>query len=241
MGFRSKTMKSQIYCWAKLLLICLCCIGSTSKTTYAQDATLPEGFVHIHEVIPNIVYDIRYFSTYNFVGKPIDGYQKGVAILSEPAAMALKKVQEALNRQELGLVIYDAYRPQRAVNHFIRWARVPGDTLTKAAFYPDLPKSRLFQLGYIASRSGHSRGSTVDLSIIDLASGAPLDMGSTFDFFGKVSHHKTAQINEEQKANRLLLKQTMMQFGFLPYSEEWWHYTLSSEPYPETYFDFLVR
>lgn len=226
-----------LLCGVLLLLVNL---GQADKL-HAQETDLPQGFVYIHELIPDIQYDIRYFSAYNFVGKPIDGYKRGVAILSEPAALALKQVQADLQQQHLGLLVYDAYRPQSAVNHFIRWAKVPGDTLMKASFYPDIPKSQLFQRGYIASRSGHSRGSTIDLSIIDLQTGNPLDMGGTFDFFGPVSHQVTSEINATQKANRLILKEAMMKHGFTPYAEEWWHFTLSPEPYPDTYFDFPVQ
>lgn len=215
--------------------------GFFLSSAQENKSALPDGFVYIHQLIPNIQYDIRYYGDYNFVGRPIKGYKRGVAILSLPAATALKKVQDQLNQAQLGLVIYDAYRPQRAVNDFIRWAKIPADTMMKAAFYPDVPKSQLFQLGYIASRSGHSRGSTVDLSLIDLSTAEPVDMGSPFDFFGSISHQNTTAITERQKANRALLKKVMMRHGFLPYSEEWWHFTLKDEPYPDTYFDFLVQ
>ncbi|MUP47004.1 peptidase M15 [Gramella sp. BOM4] len=206
-----------------------------------QDKGLPEGFVYLDEKIPGIVYNIRYAGSHNFIGKPVDGYLKPQAILSEPAANALLKVQEELIQNDLMLKIFDAYRPQQAVNHFIDWARDEGDTLMKSEFYPDIPKSRLFQLGYIASQSGHSRGSTVDLTLIDATTCKELDMGSTYDFFGEISHHNASGINEDQKKNRLLLKNMMMKHGFRPYSEEWWHYTYKPEPYPNTYFDVPVK
>ena len=225
-----------------LVAICLFYMGlGTASFVKAQEAELPQGFVYIHELIPDIQYDIRYFSSYNFIGKPIDGYEKGVAILSEPAALALQKVQAELKEKGLGLLVYDAYRPQTAVNHFIRWAKQPEDTLMKAAFYPEVPKSRLFELGYIAARSGHSRGSTIDLSVLDLSTGEPLDMGGTFDFFGSISHQGAQGITRAQEANRRILKDAMMKQGFEPNPKEWWHFNLAPEPYPDTYFDFPVQ
>ncbi|MCP9199739.1 M15 family metallopeptidase [Gramella sp. GC03-9] len=207
----------------------------------AQEKSLSDGFVYLDEKIPGIVYDIRYAGSNNFIGKPVSGYHKPQAILSEPAADALLKVQEELIQKDLMLKIFDAYRPQQAVDHFIRWARDKEDTLMKAQFYPDIPKSRLFQLGYIASRSGHSRGSTVDLTLVDANTCKELDMGSPYDFFGKISHHSAPGISETQKKNRLLLKSMMMKHGFRPYAEEWWHYTYKLETYPDTYFDFPVE
>ncbi|NGM60660.1 M15 family metallopeptidase [Sphingobacterium sp. SGG-5] len=226
----------------KILLIAgLLFIGLFSSAQPTDTLTLPKGFVYIHDVIPNIVYDIRYYSDYNFMGRRVDGYEQPVAILSIPATQALQKVQKELNKNGLGLKIFDAYRPQTAVNHFIRWSRIPTDTLMKSVFYPDLAKPKLFQLGYIASHSGHSRGSTVDLTIINLQTGQDLDMGAPFDFFGEISHHDSRQVTAQQQANRQLLKNIMMRHGFQPYSEEWWHYTLRAEPFPEIYFDFKVR
>lgn len=207
----------------------------------AQEKELPKGFVYVKEYIPDIKLDIRYAGSNNFVGKPVKTYHKPVAILSKPAAEALKKVQKDLMQQDYCLKIFDAYRPQSAVNHFIEWARNPADTLNKARFYPEVAKKDLFELGYIASKSGHSRGSTIDLTIVDVKTGKELAMGSTYDFFGNISHHNTDKITKEQKANRSLLKRTMIKNGFRPYPEEWWHYTLRDEPYPETYFNFPVQ
>ena len=211
------------------------------NTGLAQEKNLHKDFVYIKEQIPDIKLDIRYAGSNNFIGKPVNSYQKPVGILSKPATEALEKVQNDLMSQGYCLKIFDAYRPQTAVNHFIEWARNPADTLTKAKFYPEVAKKDLFQLGYIASKSGHSRGSTIDLTIMDAKTGKELDMGSGYDFFGDISHHNTDKITKEQKANRSLLKRIMIKNGFRPYQEEWWHYTLRNEPYPETYFDFPVR
>lgn len=207
----------------------------------AQDKALPEGFVYLHQMIPGIELDIRYAGENNFLGKPVNGYNRPVAILSRPAAEALAKVQNELMKQGLCLKIFDAYRPQIAVDHFVMWARDAADTLAKQKFYPDVPKSELFQKGYIASKSGHSRGSTIDLTITDAETKEELDMGSSYDFFGIISHHDSSQPTKEQKANREMLKSLMMKHGFHPYPEEWWHYTLRNEPYPETYFEFPVE
>ncbi len=198
-------------------------------------------FVYIHEIIPDVQYDIRYFTTDNFMGKRIDGYNNPVALLTGEAATALKKVQAELNNQGLELKVFDAYRPQKAVNHFIRWARVPEDTLTKRKYYPDVDKKDLFERGYIAEKSGHTRGSTLDLTIINLATGQELDMGSPWDFFGEISHQGTDLITEKQTSNRNLLLEVMKKHGFRPYANEWWHYTLENEPYPDTYFDFDIQ
>ena len=225
-------MKSLTY-----LLIFIISISSS----LAQQNRLQEGFVYVKEKIPNIKLEIRYAGSDNFIGKPVNAYNKPVAILTEEAANALEKAQKDLMEQGYCLKIFDAYRPQTAVNHFIEWARKPEDTLTKQQFYPNIAKKDLFQLGYIATKSGHSRGSTIDLTIIDAQTGKEIDMGSNYDFFGDISHHSTNKITEEQKANRSLLKRIMIKNGFRPYPEEWWHYTLRNEPYPKTYFDFPVQ
>lgn len=207
----------------------------------AQENKMPEGFVYLHEIIPDLELDIRYAGYNNFIGKPVSGYEKPVAIISIPAGKALAKVQKELKDKGYCLKIFDAYRPQTAVNNFIEWARNPADTLTKKEFYPEVDKKDLFQLGYIATKSGHSRGSTIDLTIIDAETKKELDMGSPYDFFGSISHHSSNAITSVQKANRELLKNTMGKYGFLPYPEEWWHYTLRNEPYPNTFFDFKVE
>ncbi len=184
---------------------------------------------------------MRYYGSDNFIGKRIDGYHNPKSFHTKEAAYALNKVQLELNKKGLSLKIFDSYRPQRAVNHFIRWAKVLEDTIMKRQYYPNVKKKDLFDLGYIAERSGHSRGSTVDLTIIELINGAELDMGSSFDFFGRKSHHSYKDITDKQKENRVLLKSIMEKYGFKPYSEEWWHYTLANEPFPDTYFDFPVK
>ena len=202
---------------------------------------LPEGFVYIDEVIPDVIYDIRYAGNHNFIGKPIAGYEKPQAILSEPAAEALAKVQKELIQKDYMLKVFDAYRPQRAVDEFVEWARDESDTLMKHEFYPDVAKRNLFELGYIASKSGHSRGSTVDLTIVHVENCEEVDMGGPYDFFGEISHHASQKISPEQKKNREILRLAMRKYGFRSYSEEWWHYTYDAEPYPDTYFNFPVR
>jgi D-alanyl-D-alanine dipeptidase len=210
-------------------------------TLFPKKHNLPDGFVYVDDHIPGILLDIRYFGEDNFVGARVDGYKGPFAILSREAADALAKVQADVTSQGLTLLIYDAYRPQKAVDHFKAWLQNPDDTKTKADYYPDLDKSRLFKLGYIASKSGHSRGSTVDLTLADAATGIPLDMGTHHDFLGEKSHHGSPLVTEEQAANRLLLRETMEKHGFKAYEKEWWHYTLADEPYPDTYFDFDVE
>ncbi|HPU02053.1 MAG: M15 family metallopeptidase [Firmicutes bacterium] len=202
---------------------------------------LPEGFVYVHEVIDTVQLDIRYYGENNFVGTRIDGYERPVAILSEEAAAALKVAADILEEQGYYIKIFDAYRPQMAVDHFIRWAQDLDDVKMKEQFYPDVDKSKLFELGYIAEKSGHSRGSTVDLTLVDKHTGEELDMGGGFDFFGEISHHGTDLITEEQERNRNILREAMVAAGFKPYPEEWWHYTLENEPYPDTYFNFKVK
>lgn len=201
----------------------------------------PDDFVYLLDLEPSIKIELRYFSNNNFIGQPIDGYHRSTIILSKPTALALQKVQSALEKKGLGLKIFDAYRPQRAVNHFVRWAKVLNDTVMKKSYYPDVPKSELFKRGYIASKSGHSRGSTVDVTLIDLNTGKELDMGSPYDFFGVQSHPFYKKITDEQRENRMLLRRVMLNNGFKPYENEWWHFTLRDEPFPNQYFDFPVK
>lgn len=202
---------------------------------------LPDDFVHVAEVVPNVVIDARYAGDNNFVGRPVDGYLANTVILTRPAAEALAKVSEDLAAFGLGLKVFDGFRPQRAVDHFVRWAADLSDQSTKARHYPDVEKEHLFRDGYIAERSGHSRGSTVDLTIIDLATGEELPMGTPFDYFGLESWPSYTKLPAEQRAFRALLQQVMTRHGFRPLNEEWWHFTLENEPYPETYFDFPVE
>lgn len=204
-------------------------------------AQIPEGFVSVSDSIPDMDVELRYYGSNNFVGRRIEGYRANKLILTEAAAKALNRVHEELQMQNLCLKVYDGYRPQRAVNHFIRWAKDLGDTINKSQFYPYVKKKNLFKKGYIASRSGHSRGSTVDLTIIDGNTGEPLDMGSPFDYFGRESWVDYDRLTEKQKANRQLLQNIMRKHGFRGYSKEWWHFTLRWEPFPKTYFDFPIE
>ncbi|MCH3883039.1 MULTISPECIES: M15 family metallopeptidase [Tenacibaculum] len=202
---------------------------------------LPKGFVYLNDVVPSIETELRYCSHNNFIGIPIDGYQDNVLVISEKAANALKKAQEELLEKGFSLKVFDAYRPQQAVNHFVRWARVLNDTVKKREYYPNVPKRQLFNLGYIASKSGHTRGSTVDLTLIDVKTGTELDMGSPYDFFGEISHPFSKKLSKKQQENRLLLRTVMLKNNFRPYVNEWWHFTLRNEPFPKTYFNFPVN
>jgi len=204
-------------------------------------AQLPKGFVYVKDIIPNIEVELRYCTDYNFVGKVIDGYEENKAILTVDAVNSLKKAQAELNKQNLSLKIYDSYRPQRAVNHFVRWAKDVNDTVMKAVFYPKVKKKNLFKAGYIASKSRHSSGSTVDITIVDMETGKELDMGSPYDFFGSESWIKNSSLNRVQRKNRSLLQKVMKNSGFRNYLQEWWHFTLREEPYRNQYFDFVVK
>lgn len=204
--------------------------------------SLPEGFVYVDEVIPSIKQDIRYFGVNNFVGRPVNGYHTNRAILTKSAASALKTVQEELSKFGLGLLVFDAYRPQQAVDDFVAWSKDDKDTKFKSANYPQVSKNTLISEGFIAEYSGHSRGSTIDLTIV--SENAPfkqLDMGTPFDFFGPESWPNYVGITSQQRANRLLLQSIMIKHDFKPYPQEWWHFTLKNEPFPETYFNFPVQ
>ena len=205
---------------------------------YSNDT---HGFVSVGEVIPDVLLDIRYFSSFNFIGKRIDGYEEPAAILTREAAQALKEASREAMEQGFRLKIYDAYRPQKVVDHFVRWAKDPEDIRMKAFFYPDLEKTEIIPQGYIAEHSGHSRGSTVDLTLFDMATQQDVDMGGTFDFFGELSHPDYSGVSEVQHANRMLLQSLMVKHGFRPLETEWWHFTLENEPWPDTYFTFSVR
>ncbi len=227
-----------------LVATTLVCLTATGGTAEPLPARLPEAFVYCEALVPGIGSDLRYATAHNFVGAPIDGYRRPRCILTRQAALALKEVQEELRPFGLGLKVFDAYRPQRAVDHFVRWANKLGDTRTKAEFYPGVDKGKLFQEDYIAARSGHSRGSTVDLTIVSLvgeAAGGELEMGTGFDFFGPESWPEQRAMTAQQRANRLLLQVVMKKHGFRPYAKEWWHFTLEGEPFPTTYFDFPVE
>ena len=200
----------------------------------------PSGFVLISDYVPGVIQEIRYHSTYNFVGERIDGYEEPVALITIEAARALKSVANEMNVQGYRLKVFDAYRPLCAVKHFVLWGIEDQDIRMKPYFYPDLQKQELFSRGYIASRSSHTRGSTVDLTLLDMATGKELDMGSPFDLFSEVSHPDSKQVTDEQYANRMILQNVMIRNGFEPIDCEWWHFTLKDEPYPDTYFEFPV-
>lgn len=209
-----------------------------AKTT--APSPLPSGFVYLDEVIPGIVVELRYATAKNFVGARIDGYEGSRAILTRQAAEALRRVQDDLSRQGLGLKVYDAYRPRQAVAHFVRWAQAPGDA-TKADYYPQVKKQDLFRQGYIARHSGHSRGSTVDLTLVKLPGGTELPMGTPFDFLDPRSAHASKQPTAAERANRAQLRAVMEKHGFRSLPKEWWHYRFGAEPFPKTYFSFPVK
>lgn len=240
-------MKTTRILLAVALLVMMC------TTLVRAQQTMNSNFVKLAEAIPDAILEIRYFDTYNFVGRRVDGYEAPTAMLTRRAADSLRAVSDDVKRMGYCLKIYDAYRPQKAVDHFVRWAKVLSDTLTKRYFYPDLSKSVLFKQGYIASKSGHSRGSTVDLTLFDMKTGKDVDMGGTFDWFGEESHpdfsgdpetlyfDPEGGLTSEQFYNRMMLRAAMMRHGFKPFSTEWWHFTLEDEPYPNTYFTFPVK
>jgi len=198
------------------------------------------AFVDAVSIVPGLVADMRYAGSHNFIGRPIDGYEAPHCLLTQAAADALADVARDLAARGLVIKVFDCYRPTRAVMNFVRWAHDLNDTAGKAEFYPDVDKRTLFRDGYIASRSGHSRGSTADLTLAT-ADGRELDMGTPFDFFSRKSWTADASISPEQHANRMLLAAAMRRRGFRGYDKEWWHFTLRGEPYPDTYFDFPVR
>lgn len=206
-----------------------------------HDREVPDNFVYLHEVIPDLVQDLRYFTADNFVGERVPGYDADRLIATAETALALKRVQDDLAYGGLALKVFDAYRPQRAVDFFVRWAQDGSDLRTKAAYYPNIAKEDIFPNGYLLERSSHSRGSTVDLTIIDATTGSELDMGTPFDFFDPLSWPASRGVTLQQRANRMLLRAAMTRHGFVPVDEEWWHFTLRDEPYPDTCFDFPVR
>jgi D-alanyl-D-alanine dipeptidase len=221
--------------------------------------------IDVTAVAPDIALDIRYFTSHNFVGRPIPGYRAAKCLLTREAAAALVRVQQQLRKLDLSLKVYDCYRPQTAVDYFVAWARDLDDQTMKGEFYPSVEKRNLVADGYLAARSGHSRGSTVDLTIVPRTRSAPppfdsaeplrscessrelrfpddsLDMGTGYDCFSTRSHAASPAVGAEQRANRLLLATLMEMNGFQQLPEEWWHFTLAEEPYPETYFDFPIE
>ena len=225
----------------KKVLLLVLVLGVMSCSAFAEESGDSSDFVLLSEAVPDAILEIRYYSTYNFVGDRINGYEAPVAYLTKAAAKALREVSDELVSRGYRLKIYDAYRPQRAVNHFEEWAKDLDDTRMKKYFYPELNKDVLFDQGYIAHRSGHSRGSTVDLTLFDMTTEKEADMGGTFDYFGELSHPDYKDITEAQYQNRMLLREVMVKHGFKPLAEEWWHFTLKDEPYPNTYFTFPVK
>lgn len=231
-----------------ILISCLLC-ACTTEITVEDNSQESEylssddssGFVLLSDVVPDAILEIRYYSTYNFIGDRIDGYEEPLAILTKEAAEALKKVSDDLIEKGYRLKIYDAYRPQKAVDHFVRWSEDYDDVRMKEFFYPELDKDTLFPLGYIARYSGHSRGSTVDLTLFDMSTEKEVDMGGTFDYFGELSHPDYMEITAKQYENRMILREAMIKYGFKPLEEEWWHFTLENEPYPNTYFTFPIN
>lgn len=199
------------------------------------------GFVNVSQAVPDVLTDIRYYTSFNFTGRRIDGYEAPLALLTREAAQALKQASRKAVSLEYRLKIFDAYRPQMAVDHFVRWASDPADILMKPFFYPDMEKKDIIPGGYILEHSGHTRGSTVDLTLFDMKSQNDLDMGAPFDFFGPVSHPDSTLVSPAQHKNRMLLQSLMTGSGFSSLKEEWWHFTLENEPYPETYFTFPVK
>lgn len=211
------------------------------------------GFVNLSDVVPDAIIEARYFATYNFVGARVDGYLEPVVLYTREAAEALKAVSDDVKTMGYRLKVYDAYRPQCAVDHFVRWGKDLADSLMKPYFYPDQDKAFLFERGYIAEKSGHTRGSAIDLTLFDMATGKELDMGGVHDWFGIESHPDYGgnpdtgeyiggvNITEEQFRNRMILRQAMVRHGFATYDCEWWHFCLADEPYPDTYFNFPVK
>ena len=219
------------------IMLLSACAGKTEISAIGNN----DGFVDVKAFIPSVQLEIRYYTTDNFVGSRIDGYDAPKCILTREAAVALKNVQEELAQNGKSLKIFDCYRPQRAVDHFVRWATDSRDQKMKSQYYPSIDKENLFRDGYIAAKSGHSRGSTLDLTIIGLESNQEWDMGTDFDFLDPLSHTVNSRIRKSQQDNRIALKSVMERNGFKNLEEEWWHFTLKNEPYPDKYFDFKVE
>ena len=257
-------MKTKLFsCLLVAAVVCAACTGKKNAPNEGADAAPEEDcrdFVNVMDVVPDAILEIRYYGTYNFVGARIDGYVQPTALLTRRAADSLRAVSEDLKAQGYRLKIYDAYRPQQGVDHFVRWSNALSDTLMKCYFYPDLDKSVLFEQEYIMEKSGHTRGSTVDLTLFDMRTEKEADMGGTFDWFGPESHPdfcgnpETGEytgengsspagrsISAEQFEHRMILRRAMLRHGFKPLDSEWWHFTLKDEPYPDTYFTFPVK
>ena len=213
----------------------------TTQRLYTPDPLDSSGFVRLAEVVPDVILEMRYYSTYNFIGARIDGYEAPVAWLTRETAEALRPVSDALADQGYRLKIFDAYRPQRAVDHFVRWAGDPADQRMKACFYPHVDKARLIELDFFGTRSSHSRGSAVDCTLVDARTGREVDMGGGFDWFDPSSNSAYSDLTPAQLASRAVLRDAFLSRGFRQAVSEWWHFALLDEPWPDTYFDFPVR
>jgi D-alanyl-D-alanine dipeptidase len=200
---------------------------------------LPEGVVYLDEAVPGVYWDAKYASSDNFTGAPVDGYGANRVACSKKLASALQKARDLAQSMGYKLLVWDAARPQRAVDRFVEWAQEPEDQRTQAEHYPNLKKTQLFKEGYIARRSGHTRGAAVDLTLL-AEDGLPLDMGGGFDLMDDISHHGAKGLTKAQAKNRKTLKKLMEACGFSAYACEWWHYSLTSEPFPGEYFDFVI-
>ena len=201
---------------------------------------LPPLFVNLSDIDSTIIQDMKYYTDDNFMGRRMTGYEAPVCIMTEPAALALAKIQKKIKEQSLSLKVFDAYRPQMAVDDFIAWSEDAADQKMKQQYYPRVNKADFFELGYLGKKSSHTRGSTVDLTIVNVITGAELDMGTMFDYMDELSHTMNPVIQGHARENRLILRDVMIEAGFEPYPLEWWHFTLRDEPFPETYFNFVV-
>ena len=235
--------------WVVLLLAVVAMTACRKEEHGIEPEYDSSQFALVTDVVPDAILEIRYFSTYNFIGDRIPGYDEPVALLTREAADSLRAVSDDVRKQGYCLKIFDAYRPQCAVDYFMKWAKDLSDTRMKEYFYPELEKPEIIPGGYVDERSGHTRGSTVDLTLFDMKLEKEVDMGCTFDYFGVASHPDKQPgqeigayqpINEEQYHNRMILREAMMRHGFKPLDTEWWHFTLKNEPFPDTYFQFHV-
>lgn len=246
-----------------MIAVVLALLLAAPATSPTAEPTRPPDFVYLRDVAPSIVQDMRYAGYHNFLGRPVAGYRAAECILTRQAAEALAKVQSELESLQLTLHVYDCYRPQRAVNDFIAWSKVPSEQTMKAEFYPRVNKALFFKLGYVAAKSGHTRGSTVDLTIerapprdaapytpgqalvaciapwIERYHDGTLDMGTGFDCMDELSH-PSADVGHIADTHREQLANVMKKYGFVGIKEEWWHFTLANEPFPTTYFDFPI-
>ena len=231
-GFKHFLFVSAVFCWLNFVAGGIC---------FAVSPMDSSGFVVLTDVVPDAIMEVRYYTLYNFIGDRIRGYEEPVALVTKETAYALREVQREIAPLGFAIKVFDSYRPQMAVDHFVEWARDLNDVRMQKYFYPEEKKANLFAHGYITSRSGHSRGSTVDLTFYDVKNGCDLDMGGTYDYFGYRSYPDYPNLTEEQRKNRQWLRSVMFKHGFRGIDTEWWHFTLNNEPYPGTYFNFAVK